>query len=160
MKSSHPYAIHTIKAVLENINHCDDDDQWIAIGNFLNDWWYSAKDHRNDLISESPTEHDIQLQPQWAAFCAATVEELCIRTSFPCPTWVNQSVYFLKEPWILPSAPDQSDAKMLQPFQRRNIFVGSNVIDNKYELRYKYPQQASKFTPWSEEEVQRLIKGA
>lgn len=155
-----PYLIHTIKEVLMNINHCDNDDEWIAIGNFLNDWWGNAKNYRHDLIDEPPTEQDIQLQPQWAAFCAATVEELCIRTSFPCPPWVNQSDYFLKEPWILPSAPDQPDAQMLQPFQRRNIFVGNNVIDTKYELKHKYPQQAAKFTPWSEEEVQRLIKGA
>ena len=44
-----------------------------------------------------------------------------------------------------------------EPFQRRNVFVGGGVLDNKYELRQIYGSKP-KWTVWSDEELQRLVK--
>lgn len=155
MQTPLPYSIHPISKVLEQIAH-DDADPWIAVGNFLHDWWCYGKEYRHDLIVESPSLADIYLQPQWAAFCAATVEELCRRTSFPCPAWVDDPMFVLTEPWKLPSASD--DDAGLPSFKRRTILVGSNVLDNKYELHKRYPQVTTRFLPWTDQEIQQMVQ--
>ena len=151
-----PLSIHPIATVLAQIAH-DDADPWVAVGIFLHDWWCYGKEHRHDLIAQAPSLTDIYLQPQWAAFCAATVEEVCRRTSFPCPDWVDDPIFVLAEPWRLPSAPDDATSG-LPSFQHRNILVGSNVLDNKYELQERYPQITRRFLTWTDQEIQHMVK--
>jgi hypothetical protein len=74
---------------------------------------------------------------RWAAFCAATVEELCNRTSFPCPSWVHQPSYILEKTWF--SAPEMVQECLVattpEPFLRRHIFTAGSMFDNQYELQ-------------------------
>jgi hypothetical protein len=154
-----PYSIHPIASVLAQIAH-DGADPWVAIGNFLHDWWCYGKEHRHDLIAEPPSLPDIHLQPQWAAFCAASVEEVCRRTSFPCPDWVDDPIFVLAEPWRLPSAPDEDNDSGLPAFQRRNILVGSNVLDNKYELQERYPHVTHRYLSWTDQEIQHMVQNS
>ncbi len=54
----------------------------------MNEWFDYAKDLRAELVATplSLPEEAKQQQHRWAAFCAASVEYLCARSSVPCPT--------------------------------------------------------------------------
>lgn len=154
--TSLPYAIHTITDAVAAIDQGE--DPWFALGCFLHDWWCYAVEYRQDLIEESPTPVTTPEGKRWAAFCAAVVEELCSRTSFPCPAWTSQPDYVLDQPWFY--NPHLSQREWListtpEPFKRRNIFVGGNVLDNKYELQRLYGSKP-KWTMWSDQELQKL----
>ena len=45
------YRWHSVAGVFEGI--CNSQTPWVAIGNFLNDWWFFAVEHRRELI-ETP----------------------------------------------------------------------------------------------------------
>lgn len=156
MAASLPYPIHTIAGVTAQIDQGE--DPWFALGCFLHDWWRYAVDHRQELICEPlPSVTTIE-GIHWAAFCAATVEELCRRTSFPCPPWVHQQAYRLEKPWFSSPGGAQQDwslATTPEPFQRRNIFVGGSVLDNKYELQHIFNSKP-KWTIWSDQDLQKL----
>src|SRR5689334_14158340 len=81
---------------------CQGEPPWVALGNFMNDWFDDAKDRREQLVIEPivlPSQPDRELL-RWAAFCAASVEWLCARYKVPCPSWVSDPVYTLAEPWF------------------------------------------------------------
>src|SRR5438874_12999062 len=101
MEAPLPYPIHSIADAVARIDQGE--DPWFALGCFLHDWWCYAMDHRQNLIAEPPATASTPEGRRWAAFCAATVEELCARTSFPCPAWTNQQDYFLEQPWYYDS---------------------------------------------------------
>src|SRR5512146_1606355 len=127
MATALPYPIHTIADVAAQIDQGE--DPWFALGCFLHDWWCYAADQRQDLIGEPLPSVTSEEGRRWAAFCAATVEELCRRTSFLCPSWVYQPIYRLEVPWF--SAPEKTQRDWLlattpEPFQQRNIFVGGS----------------------------------
>lgn len=65
-------------------------------------------------------------------------------------------MFVLTEPWKLPSASD--DDAGLPSFKRRTILVGSNVLDNKYELHKRYPQVTTRFLPWTDQEIQQMVQ--
>ncbi len=158
MVSSSPYAHHTLAGAYAAITQGE--DPWFALGSFLHDWWCYALDAREALIDESPAVGTTLEEKRWAAFCAATVEELCTRTGFPCPLWVNKSDYFLEDPWWYYSQPSQREwlrATTPESFQRHNVFVGGSVLDNKYEMRQQLGSQAT-WTTWTDEELQRLVQ--
>ena len=116
-------------------------------------------DQRQDLIAEPPASATTQEGRRWAAFCAAVVEELCFRTGFPCPAWTSRQDYFLEHPWFYYPQLSQRDWLLRttpDSFKRRNIFVGGSVLDNKYELQQMFGSK-SRWTPWSEQELQNLL---
>jgi hypothetical protein len=157
MTSPLPYPIHTIADTATHIYQGE--DPWFALGCFLHDWWCDAVDYRKDLITEPPTPVTTQEGRRWATFCAAVVEELCSRTGFPCPTWINQQDYFLEQPWFYYSQVSQRDWLILttpEPFKRRNIFIGGSVLDNKYELQHMFGSKP-RWTTWSDQELQNLL---
>ena len=88
---------------------------------------------------QEPVEVSSDLH-RWAAFCAASVECLCERYGIPCPAWVFLSTYTLTDPWFtgLGAERPQVQARLRQEtpaaFARRNIFCGTRVFANKYEL--------------------------
>lgn len=148
-----PYFGHTIADAIREIDQGE--DPWVAIGCFLNDWWCSREEKRAGLISEPLPSATTPEGRQWAAFCAATVEELCLRASLTSPAWVNKQDYVLAEPWF--HYPQLSQRAWLlsttpEPYRRRNIFVGGNVLDNKYELKELYGDKP-KWSIWSDEEL-------
>jgi len=151
-----PYPIHSIAAAVAQIDQGE--DPWFAIGCFLHDWWSYAVDQRQELIGEPPAPTTTPEGKRWAAFCAATVEELCTRTSFPCPAWVHEQNYVLEDPWFLSSQVAQREWLLLttpEPFRQRNIFVGGSVLDNKYELRSTFDAKP-RWTIWSDQDLQHL----
>ena len=158
MVSPLPYPIHSVVDAATQIYQGE--DPWYALGNFLHDWWCYAIDYRQNLIIEPPVTGSTLEGRRWAAFCAAMVEELCSRTSFPCPIWINQRDYFLEDPWFYDSQLSQRDwllSTTPEPFKRRNVFVGGNVLDNKYELQHLFGAKP-RWTIWSDQELQNLLK--
>lgn len=121
---------------------CQGETPWVALGNFMNDWFDYARDKRIQLVADPislPESLNTDIQ-RWAAFCAASVEWLSERYNIPCPTWVHNPAYILAEPWFdSPGAHKPQVRKWLieetpEPFTRRNIFCGNRMFANKYEL--------------------------
>ena len=110
---------------------------WVALGNFLNDWWAYAVDHRRELV-ETPLAPASTLKTQrWAAFCAAMVEWLCWEAGLPCPAWTNQECYILSKPWFFyrdSASRSQLLARTPAPFQMRNIFGGDRMFLHKWDM--------------------------
>ena len=157
MVSPLPYQIHSIANTAAEIYRGE--DPWFALGCFLHDWWCDAAAYRQQLIAEPPAPVVTRDGRRWAAFCAAVVEELCARTGFPRPAWTERQDYFLDQPWWYYSQASQRDWLIKttpEPFKRRNIFVGGNVLDNKYELQRVFGSKSG-WTPWSDEELQNLL---
>jgi hypothetical protein len=151
-----PYSIHSIADAVASIDQGE--DPWFAFGCFLHDWWHYAIDHRQDLIDTPPAPTTTAEGKRWAAFFAATVEELCTRTSFPCPAWTQKQDYELEHPWFHSLKLSQRDwllSTTLEPFKRRNIFVGGSILDNKYELQQTLPSTPRR-SIWSEQDLQKL----
>jgi hypothetical protein len=82
---------------------------------------------------------------------------LCRRTPLPCPAWVHQHAYPLEKSWFF-SAEDAQQRWLLattpEPFQRRNIFVGGSVLDNKYERQHLFGSKP-RWSPWSDQDLQK-----
>jgi|SRR5450432_411743 hypothetical protein len=156
MVSPLPYPIHTIAEAATQISQGE--DPWFALGGFLHDWWSDAKSYRQVLIAESPSPSMTPEGRRWAAFCAAIVEELCTRTCFPYPAWINRQDYTLEHPWFYFSQPSQRDwllATTPEAFRRRNIFIGGSILDNKYELHQTFNAKPG-WTLWSDQELRNL----
>lgn len=136
--------LHTMAATFQDI--CRGEEPWIALGNFMNEWFDYAKDRREELVATplSLPEGAHQRQRRWAAFCAASVEYLCARSSVPCPAWVYQSVFILPEPWFDAPMAHKPEVRTYlleqtpEPFARRNIYCGNRMFANKYELAEQY----------------------
>jgi hypothetical protein len=149
------YPIHPIADALIQIDQGE--DPWYAINSFLHDWWCYAVDYRQQLIAEALRPTTTTEGKRWAAFCAATVEELCERTGFPCPTWTNDLGYVLNDPWFYST--EQRDwlvETTPETFKRHNVFFGKGVLDNKYELKELFPAKAP-WTIWSQQELDTLF---
>ena len=125
---------------------CQGERPWIALGNFMNDWFDYAKDRRAQLVADPiipPVSPDGDAL-RWAAFCTASVEWLCERYGVPCPSWVHTSTYRLPEPWFdAPHAYKPQVREWLiqhtpEPFTRRNIYCGNRMFANKYEFAEQY----------------------
>ena len=133
-----PATIQTMTRAYTEI--CMGEDPWTALGNFTNAWYDYAKGIRPSLVSEPLVypEHETEYTHHWAAFCAASVEFLCEHYKLPCPVWVYDSCYILSQPWsgsnIFPTITPQNIKTTPLPFAKRNIFCGSGLFKNKYEL--------------------------
>lgn len=136
---------------------CQGEEPWIALGNFMHDWFDYAKDKREQLVRD-PLEHTELFTPdlqRWAAFCAASVEWFCQRYEVACPRWVHRFIYILVEPWFYyplarsqgPEQRKELHARLIEqtpePFARRNIYCGNRMFRNKYELAEEYARRRS-----------------
>ncbi len=129
--------IQTMVAAYADI--CRGRDPWVALGNFMNEWFDYAKDQREQLVAD-PLILPESLHPdlfRWAVFCTASVEWLCERSTIPCPSWVHASLYQLPEPWFFTPQEhlhERLAQKTPEPFKKRNIYCGNRMFANKYEL--------------------------
>lgn len=132
--------LQTIAVTYQEI--CRGEAPWVALGNFLNDWFDYAKDKRAQLVTEPvvlPPTPSVE-NKRWAAFCAASVEWLCSRYGVSCPSWTQNPAYTLPDPWFdSPGAhKPQVRARLIEqtpePFKTRNIYCGNRMFLNKYEL--------------------------
>jgi len=137
---------HLQKMALTYQEICQGEQPWVALGNFINDWFGYATDRRAQLIADPitlPASPDEE-QFRWAVFCAASVEYLCHRYEIPCPSWVENDVYRLPEPWfdiprlLTPPLRERLLQTTPEPFARRNMFCGDRVFANKYECIEQY----------------------
>ncbi len=141
--------LQTISLTYEEI--CQGEKPWIALGNFMNDWFDYAKDKRSELVVAPLTlpEKATAEQHRWAVFCAASVEWLCQRYNVPCPLWVHDPIFYLPEPWFDSAGAERPDVRQRlirqtpEPFTRRNIFCGNRMFDNKYEFMERYRRLSS-----------------
>ena len=106
---------------------------WLAIGDFLDDWRFTAVPDRPDLVREGigPAGDDPELQ-RWAAFCAATAEWLCWQDRLAFPDWTGATEYVLPEPWFLYPGHLLRAWQLVAtpaPFKMRNIFGGDTMLD-------------------------------
>ena len=132
--------VHTMATTYQEV--CQGEEPWVALGNFLNDWFDYAKDQRAALVAAqlSLPQDANQYQRRWAAFCAASVDYLCAHFAVPCPAWVSDPIYTLPDPWFDAPMAHKPEVRtyLLQqtpePFTRRNIYCGDRVFANKYEL--------------------------
>ena len=131
---------------------CQGEHPWIALGNFMNDWFDYAKDRRSDLIAtpllipETLTEETLR----WAVFCAASVEYLCGRYKISCPLWVSDPLYTeLPQPWFDAPMAQKPEIRALlveqtsEPFTRRNIYCGNRMFANQSELAEQHHRLSS-----------------
>jgi hypothetical protein len=121
---------------------CEGEDPWIPLGNFMNDFFGNWPDRRAELVQDpiqEPEDATLDMH-RWAVFCAATVEYLCRKYDIPCPTWVYAPTYQLSDPWYYsigahkPHVRERLERETPEPFTRRNIFCGTRMFVNKYEL--------------------------
>src|SRR5260370_2032066 len=124
---------HTMALTYQAI--CQGERPWVALGNFMNEWFDYAIDRRAHLIADPltlPEEPSIDAL-HWAAFCAALVEWLCARYEIPCPAWVYHSAYSLPEPWFdSPGAhKPQVRERLIQqtpyPFAPRHVYLATRT---------------------------------
>ncbi len=139
---------HTMALTYQAI--CQGERPWVALGNFMNEWFDYAIDRRAHLIADPltlPEELSIDAL-YWAAFCAASVEWLCARYEIPCPAWVYNPSYSLPEPWFdspgahKPQVRERLIQQTPEPFARRNVYCGNRVFANKYDFAKQYQQHA------------------
>jgi len=136
--------LQTIALTYQQI--CQGEQPWVALGNFMNDWFDYAKERRSELVAVpiSLPETLSHETFRWAVFCTASVEYLCDRYEILCPSWVHNAIYCLPEPWFdAPMAHEPQVREYLiqqtpEPFTRRNIYCGNRMFDNKYELAEQY----------------------
>jgi hypothetical protein len=102
---------------------------WVAIGDFLDDWYRSAVEDRLDLVRIADlTGGDVR----WAAVCAACVEQLCIQDELPVPLWTKSPQYILATPWYFdaktPMYRKWLEETSFPAFKARNIMAGDRVL--------------------------------
>ena len=123
------YRWHTIQETFDQI--CNNQAPWVAIGNFLNDWWFFAVEYRREMIEQPPAKAATQETQRWAAFCAAMVEWLCVQDNVLCPNWTKHRRYMLADPWFF-YEDDESRAWLMAttpaPFKMRNIYGGDRMF--------------------------------
>jgi len=136
------WKVQTIALAYRDI--CQGQMPWVALGNFMNEWFDYSLDSRESLIiDELPIpEQETQETLQWAAFCAAAVEYLCEQYQVSCPAWVDHPKYVLPEKWLAVEHPellstrgrDHRITTTPATFAKRNIYCGDRVFANKYEF--------------------------
>ena len=138
------YHLQTMALAYQEI--CQGERPWVALGNFMNDWFDYAKDRRDELVATPLTLPEALDNEtfRWAVFCAASVEYLCKRYDVPCPSWVYDPIYTLPEPWFDAPMAHKPEVRAYlieetpEPFTRRNIYCGNRMFANKYELAEHY----------------------
>lgn len=108
-------------------------DPRLAVGDFLDDWHRTPATRRMELVHDplddagpSPYLH------RWAAFFAATVDQLSAESQQEPPSWTSRSAYRLAEPWFLVRGWALRPEHLLRtpvPFRMRNIFGGENLLE-------------------------------
>jgi hypothetical protein len=125
------YRWHTIAKTFQEI--CNNQEPWVALGNFLNDWWFFATENRREMVKTPLAPAPTRDENRWAAFCAAMVEWLCWQDDLPIPAWTSQQCYILPEPWFLYE--DWGSRSWLlattpAPFKMRNIYGGDRMFNH------------------------------
>ncbi len=117
------------------------EDPWVALGNFMNDWFLYATDQRAQLVAAPPvlTEDATLEERRWATFIAASVEYLCEQYAVPCPVWAHDPRFCLDAPWyhalyVHEDVRARLERTTPEAFKRRQIYCGDRVYLDKREI--------------------------
>lgn len=129
------YSLSTVKSVFKYI--LSGTPAWAAIGNFLDDWKYTASSdaQRHAMVADPLPDAGAELEMQrWAAFCAAMVEVLCAEAGIESPSWTARPEYCLAEAWYLyarnhPELRAWQEETSPLPFKQRNIMAGDRSLN-------------------------------
>jgi hypothetical protein len=122
---------------------CAGEEPWVALGNFMNEWFMYATDRRTELVAEAPVEQQVPMpeEHRWACFIAASVEYLCQEYAVPCPAWVHEHPddYWLEERWyhvlyLHEETRIRLEETTPEPFRKRNIYCGNRVYLDKRKI--------------------------
>ncbi len=141
------HSLQTMRLSFEQI--CQGQEPWVALGNFMNDWYELHRDCREQLIIDPLPENYPSEFHYWAAFCAASAEWFAHQYKVPCPSWVFTPKYHLATPhftsekealrsYYLSETPEE--------FRRRNIFCGNRMFANKWEALDELKARRRTFT--------------
>lgn len=127
----------TMKLSFEQIR--DGIQPWVALGNFMNNWYAYHADQRSVLIADPLPDYDVTnlYVHRWAVFCATSVEWFAHKYGEVCPSWVFDEKYMLAEPWFFHPKEEVREWDMSttpEEFARRKIYCGGRVFANKWEL--------------------------
>ncbi len=106
---------------------------WVAIGDFLDDWYVRAPSNQTRLLmvrDEISAPHSDE-ETRWASFFAAMVHRLTLEYRLTVPDWVRRPQYVLADPWFLmPGEPMRALQLIESPpeFKMRNVFPGDRVL--------------------------------
>lgn len=109
------------------------DDFWLAMGNFLDDFRSASLDEKKRMTRDPIfLSHDFDGQERFAAFFAALVEHLCYHSGLEIPAWTQGQEFVLNQPWFLHENwrfRAWQLATTPASFKKRNIFGGNNMLD-------------------------------
>lgn len=149
----------TMRLSFEQI--CQGETPWVALGNFMNDWYAYHFEEREKLVAEPLPEVYPQEYHKWAVFCAASVRWFCSTYELLCPSWVDNPRYELPEPWYMdyqPASWERLRETTAEEFTRYNIYCGDCVYKNKYERDEQgFPLR---FHPVDLQKRRELVRGA
>lgn len=120
------------QTVIDTIKN-DRDDMWFAIGNYLDEFYYSlSKEERQIVLNEEPVWYD-GVGDYEKAFFSAMVNKLAVDYNLQTPAWVYNDEYFqLEKPHFAMDAKGDLRLVLLvespKQFRMRNIFTTSNVL--------------------------------
>ncbi|WP_051663458.1 hypothetical protein [Alicyclobacillus macrosporangiidus] len=110
----------------------DEDDFFIAKGNFLDDFYSANDEERARMVSQPiPKELVTPENRKYASYFAAMVDYLCWHYGLRCPDWVQDLDYRLPEPWFLyENWRFRAWQLVMTPaaFIARNIFTGDDPV--------------------------------
>jgi hypothetical protein len=110
-------------------------DLWIAMGNFLDDWYRAEDDQRRAMVREpiaAAPANSLELQ-RAAALFAAVIDWLSWINSprLATPRWVSEARFTLREPWFIWPGPSMRVWQLVHspaPFRMRNIFTDESIV--------------------------------
>ena len=120
----------TISKVLISVNN--DEDFWIAFGDFLDEFYRQSDQIRQQMIIQEPIDC-LNANKAHKALFAATVHKLANDYMLKIPDWVWKKDYYMKEhPFFDCNA--KGNLRLLfmykspTEFKHRNLFVDENIL--------------------------------
>ena len=121
--------------VKEVINETMKDNEFfIHLGDFLDHFYRSKHDARQNMIDESPLSFKTVVSPNYLAFVAATAHKLANDYELNVPDWVFDSDCYLNgdNPYFTGNVKGNLRLLFLYlsptEFKHRNLFVDENVL--------------------------------
>ncbi|MDF2648489.1 MAG: hypothetical protein K0Q73_4294 [Paenibacillus sp.] len=103
----------------------------IHTGNFLDEFYRSGADKRQQMVEREP-DHDDPFPVHLLPLLAAMVHKLCNDYDLACPNWVHKIKCVLPEPHFAFNA--QGNLRLIllaespEEFKIRNLFVTANTL--------------------------------
>ena len=109
------------------------EDHWIALGDFLDDWYRAEPDQRVLMIAEPIFVDESDPDRRWAALFVAVVDWLSwiADPQVDPPAWLMNDVFILPEPWFVAEGEALRAWQLMEsptPFRMRRIYVDPSIV--------------------------------